>query len=323
MSTRLRQVLIALALFLMLMPLLALGFMSAMGRVRMGTEMSFDPRLVAGQDQYQGATYCRTCHEQEYGEWRTSLMANATTEALFEHRSRQLAWMMSPDKCLACHAPLERAGVISGESISCEVCHGPGRTEAVARNFCVVCHGLSEEGILTTGSEYTASPASQQGKTCETCHMPVVDGRPSHRFAGSRSDPESYRGVVIVQDISREADGIAVTVRNTVEGHWLPTGAEVNIIYLEVTGYDAVGDVTFDDEHAFEKSVFFMGTMPMQITGDNRLEAGEVRRVLFETGERPGRVRARIMIRPVGLDGKRREFVIHEQETTFTVAAAT
>lgn len=40
-------------------------------------------------------------------EWQSSLMANATTEAAFEHRSRQLAWMMGgPDKCKACHAPI-------------------------------------------------------------------------------------------------------------------------------------------------------------------------------------------------------------------------
>ncbi len=320
---RRRRVLIVLALFLMLVPLLALGFMSGMGRITMGSEMSFEPRLIAGQDEYRGAAYCQTCHEQQYEEWRTSLMANATTEAAFGHRSRQLAWMMGgPDKCLACHAPLERAGVMSGESISCEVCHGPGRTEVVASNFCVVCHQDPGDFILTTGSEYAASPAAQQGKTCESCHMPAVDGRPSHHFAGSRGDPESYRAVVTVENIVLEDEGITVTVRNRVEGHSLPTGSEDKIIYLEVTGYDDAGGVVFDKEHAFQKSVFFMGTMPMQITGDNRLKAGESRRVLFETGERPARVRARITIRPVGLDGERREFVIHEQETTFPVAAA-
>ncbi len=322
MSRRRRRTLISLAVFLVLVPLLALGFMSGMGRISMGTEMSFDPRLVGGQDQYQGAAYCQTCHEQEYEEWRTSLMANATTEATFEHRQRQLAWMMSPDKCLACHAPLERAGVLSGESISCEVCHGPGRTEMVVPNFCITCHQDGGDFILTTGTEYNESHAPGQGKTCGSCHMPVVDGRPSHYFAGSRSDPESYRDVVIVQDISQEAAGIAVTVRNTVGGHYMPTGSEDKIIYLEVTGYDTTGGVVFKKEHAFQKSVFFMGTIPMQITGDNRLKADEVRRVLIETGERPARVRARITIRPVGLDGERREFVIHEQETTFPKVAA-
>lgn len=99
---------------------------------------------------------------------------------------------------------------------------------------------------------------------CESCHMPVVEGWRSHRFAGSRGVPESYRGVVIVQDIGREAEGIVVTVRNTVEGHGLPTGAEANIIYLEVTGYDAGGGVAFHKEHTFLKSVFFVGTMPME-----------------------------------------------------------
>lgn len=321
-SKRLRRTLIALSLFLMLMPLALLGFMAGMGRVRMGREMSFAPRLVAGQDQYRGAAYCRTCHPEQYQEWQTSLMANATTEASFEHRSRQLAWMMPPDRCVVCHSPLVAKGLPKEEAISCEVCHGPGRTETVSRMFCLACHQGPGGFVLTTGEEYGASPAAKQGKTCESCHMPIVDGRASHRFVGSRAYPESYRGVVTVEDIALEDEGIAVTVRNTVEGHSLPTGAEVNIIYLEVTGYDAAGGAVYRQEHAFQKSVFCMGTMPMQITGDNRLEAGEVRRVLLETDARPVRVRAAIVIRPVGLDGVRRQFVVHQREATFSQAAA-
>jgi hypothetical protein len=298
----------------MFMPLALLGYMASRGRAM--TPPS--PKFVPGQDQYRGAAYCQTCHPQQYEEWQTSLMGNATTEALFEHRSRQLAWMMPPDRCIACHAPLAEMGVKKEESISCEVCHGPGRTEAVARMFCLACHQDSSDFILTTGSEYGASPAAQQGKTCESCHMPVVDGRPSHRFAGSRAYPESYRDVAVVEGIALEDEGIAVTVRNTVEGHSLPTGAPENVFFLEVTGYDVAGGVVYRQEHAFQKSVFLVGTVPMQITGDNRLEAGEVRRVLFETGERPARVEATLKIRPVGLDGVRREFVVHQQEAAFS-----
>ncbi len=315
-----RRTLVALSLFFMFMPMGFLGFMGVMGRFRMGREMSFAPKLVGGQDQYRGAAYCQTCHPQQYREWRTSLMGNATTEALFEHRSRQLAWMMPQDWCLACHAPLVGQGVKKEESVSCEVCHGPGRTETVTKNFCIACHTMGF--VLTTPSEYAASPAAQQGKTCESCHMPLVDGHPSHSFVGSRADPESYRGVVTVQTINLEKDGIAVTVKNTVEGHSLPTGAEVNVIYLDVTGYDAAGEVVYRQEHAFLKSVFFMGTMPMQLQSDNRLAASEVRRVFFETQERPVRLEATIMIRPVGLDGERREFVVHRQQATFPQVAS-
>ena len=60
MSTRLRRTLIALALFLMLIPFVALGGMGGMGRVRMG---SVPPSLVEGQEQYRGAVYCQTCHQ--------------------------------------------------------------------------------------------------------------------------------------------------------------------------------------------------------------------------------------------------------------------
>ncbi len=316
-----RRRLVALSLFFMLMPLGFLGVMGGIGRVRMGREISFAPRLVAGQDQYRGAAYCQSCHPQEYREWQNSLMANATTEVLFEHRSRQLAWMMPEDRCLACHAPLVGQGVKKEEGVSCEVCHGPGRTETVTKNFCVACH-VPIGSVLTT-NEYAASPAARQGKTCASCHMPLVDGHPSHSFVGARADPESYRGVVTVESISLEQDGIAVTVKNTVEGHSLPTGEPLdNVIYLDVAGYDASGKVVYRQEHAFLQSVFYMGTMPMQIQSDNRFEAGEVRRVFFETQERPARLEATIMIRPVGLDGERREFVVHRQEAAFPQAAA-
>lgn len=322
MTTKMRRILIALSLFLMLMPLALLGFMAGWGRVRMEPSA---PRLVAGQEQYQGAAYCQTCHPQQYEEWQTSLMGNATTEALFEHRSRQLAWIMPLGRCLPCHAPLAEMGVKKEESISCEVCHGPGRTEAVAGMFCLACHQDSNDFILTTGSEYGASPAARQGKTCESCHMPVVDGRPSHRFAGSRAYPESYRDVVVVEGIALEdegIEGIAVTVRNTVEGHSLPTGAPENVLFLEVTGYDVAGGVVYRQEYAFQKSVFLVGTAPMEITGDNRLKAGEVRSVLFETDIRPTSVEITVKIRPVGLDGVRREFLVHRQEVSFPQAAA-
>ncbi len=303
----------------MLMPLALLGFMALMSRVRMGP--SHD-NLVAGQGQYQGAVYCQPCHPQQFEEWQTSLKANATKEARFKPISRTMAWMMPVDRCQACHAPLVNQGVKKEEGITCEVCHGPERTMTVVRNFCVACHQDSEDFILTTGSEYAASPAAQRGKTCESCHMPMVAGRHSHRFAGSRADPQSYKGVVVVEDIVLEDDGISVTVRNTVEGHSLPTGAEVNIIYLVVTGYDAAGEVIYRQERAFLKSVFFVGTVPMEITGDNRLKAGEVRRVLFETQEKPSRLEATIKIRPLGLDGVRSEFVIHQQEAVFSQASA-
>jgi hypothetical protein len=52
MSTRLRRALIALSLFLMLMPLALSGFLADWSRVRMGAST---PRLVAGLGDYRGA----------------------------------------------------------------------------------------------------------------------------------------------------------------------------------------------------------------------------------------------------------------------------
>lgn len=314
MGRKLRRVVIGLSLFLLLLPLALLGLMAGWGRMRMGAMLGA-PRFVAGAEAYQGAAFCGGCHQAEYDQWRTSLMANATTEAMFAHRSRQLAWMMPPEQCLGCHAPLARTGTgPREEGVSCEVCHGPGRTEVTVRNLCVACHQDRMDFVLTTASEYAASPAAADGRTCESCHMPRVDGVASHHFAGSRAAPDSYAGVVAIEDIALDGESVVVTVRNTVEGHFLPTAAEVNALYLDVVGYDAAGRTVLRQTYPFQKAVFSIGTMPMQVLSDNRLRPGERRQVVFAGAEHPVRLHASVVMRPVGVDGKRREFTVSEKE---------
>jgi hypothetical protein len=38
---------------------------------------------------------------------------------------------------------------------------------------------------------------------------------------------------------------LVVVVRNNVSGHYLPTGAQENMLFLEVTGYDDRGEVVY------------------------------------------------------------------------------
>ncbi len=128
--------------------------------------------------------------------------------------------------------------------------------------FCAACH----EGVVfgvpvyTTHSEWQASPASRQGRSCQSCHLiptgrmtniaPGHGGRErdprtlaNHRFfAGSQAvmlrGSLSLRGV-----LRREGDGLAVTARVSAAqvGHRVPTGYIDRHLLLVVRARDAAG----------------------------------------------------------------------------------
>lgn len=204
------------------------------------------------------------------------------------------------------------------EGITCEVCHGPGMTRAVVRDVCVRCHAQPGPGtepstiILSTPLEFESSIAKREGLTCADCHLPKQGEIRFHGFQGSRAAPESYKGVVRVEAIERRGGQVVVTVRNTVTGHWLPTGAETNVIFLEVVGFDAQQRAIYQSEYRFEKSAFFFRTMPMRVTSDTRLKDGERREVSFDVPARVTRLAATLKIKPLLWNGQFTEFVIDQ-----------
>ncbi|CAB1370430.1 protein of unknown function [Denitratisoma oestradiolicum] len=214
------------------------------------------------------------------------------------------------------------------ESITCEVCHGPGLTQAVVRDVCKGCHGqpLGETEpepsaiMQSTPLEFERSVAKRDGQTCPDCHMPKQGGMSFHGSKSSRVAPESYKGVVRVENIERRSSQIVVTVKNNVTGHWLPTGAATNVIFLEVVGYDAKGQVAYQNEHRFEKSVFSFRKMPMAVTGDTRLKDNEKREVTFDVPMSVVRISATLTIKPRLLSGEAVEFVIDHRDTAIGLA---
>jgi hypothetical protein len=267
------------------------------------------PRSVAGTEEYKGAEFCGTCHPRQLAEWRGSLHSRATTEAMYAPRYAELSWAMPLAQCDGCHAPTPRRA----EGIACEGCHGPGRTERVARDICLGCHQIrtmnAAMGPLSTGREFAASAARAAGLDCASCHMPARDRAAFHGFSGSRASPEVYKGVVTIQSIERKGARLVVRVRNGVTGHFLPTGAPENVMFLTVRGSDARGRVVYAHEYRFEKNMFRFRDMPMFTIADTRLRDGEAREVEFAVPE-TAKVECAIVIRPLLWSGKQVEQVI-------------
>lgn len=267
------------------------------------------PRLVAGEGAYRGAEYCATCHPRQVADWRGSLHAKATTEAMYGPRYDELSWAMSLERCDGCHAPTS----LRQEGVSCEVCHGPGRTEKIARVICLGCHqvnaSIAAMEPLSTGREFEASQARTAGLDCVACHMPARGGRSFHGFSGSRTTPSVYSGVVSIQSVETRGDKLVVTVKNNVIGHSLPTGAPENVSFLTVAGFNAQGGPVYTREYRFEKHMFRFRRMPMLTLADTRLTDGETRAIEFSVPQAAS-IEVALTIRPVLWTGDQIEQVI-------------
>lgn len=266
-------------------------------------------RSVAGEGEYKGAAYCGVCHSKQMNEWRESLHAKATTEKLYEPRYQELNWAMPREQCESCHAP----ATPRAEGVGCEVCHGPGRTEKMARNVCLGCHQINAAAPsmepLSTGREFALSAAATVGLDCVGCHMSAADGTVSHRFRGSRTAPEAYAGVAAIQSVVRKEGKLVIAVGNHIAGHFLPTGAPENVVFLTVVGFSGQGQAVYAEEYRFEKRMFRFRHMPMFTIADTRLRDGETRVLEFTVPQTP-RVEITLSIRPVLWTGETAEQVI-------------
>jgi len=105
-----------------------------------------------------GPESCRSCHRQAYEAWRLSAHARAHESLNAEQRKQPL--------CLQCHSRDEqRSGQARLAGVSCETCHGPGRSYQpavvmrdkelarlmglldVAPSTCLVCHNAESPSL--------------------------------------------------------------------------------------------------------------------------------------------------------------------------------
>ena len=124
--------------------------------------------------------------------------------------------------------------------------------------LCAVCHEYKNAGgfsVVTTYSEWKASPSGKGDLECQQCHMELVKGsvveprvrRESshlvnlHAMPGSHSVSHLNKALTAKLTASRNGRTIdvAVTVKNEGAGHFLPTGSPMRQMILEVRATSA------------------------------------------------------------------------------------
>lgn len=150
--------------------------------------------------------------------------------------------------------------------------------------FCGACHDVIEVSGLDLERpyrEWLESPAADEGRNCQSCHMPTstgpaAEGGPDrvihdHRFVGvdtpavpgflpdDEAAAHAARVEALLTDIAAvdlqvastvpqgEELDLVVTVANLIDGHNLPTGSTfIRELWLEVVATDIDGNVVFE-----------------------------------------------------------------------------
>lgn len=111
-------------------------------------------------------------------------------------------------------------------------------------DMCMGCHSKrnNEHGIpvCATGDEIKASNSSV---SCQSCHMPIVDGRASHAMLGGHDKTMVKRGVALQLAVEESGDKLQakVTMTNLLP-HNYPTGAPFRNVYLQLTAHNDKGE---------------------------------------------------------------------------------
>ena len=112
-----------------------------------------------------------------------------------------------------------------------------------SNQLCMGCHHRRDNAqgvaLCVTGEEYEQSGSFV---TCQSCHMPVVNGVTSHAMMGGHHEEMVRKGLVLTMDTRRDGDNIVadVNVHNQLPHAW-PTGAPFRNMYIAVIAYDDQG----------------------------------------------------------------------------------
>ena len=174
---------------------------------------------------------------------------------------------------------------------------------------CAGCHefqNVQGTPIITTYSEWHASKAAGQGKTCQACHMTVtgahvVDPKVKrvaesvnlHQMPGGHSVTQLNKALEVVMNAAWQGDGIGVTVvlKNKGAGHAVPTGMPGRRVILAVSVRTSDGQ-SFDERRVYTKSFRdaagrtidrdgFVFAPGVQLASDSRLRPDEERTETF------------------------------------------
>ena len=240
---------------------------------------------------------------------------------------------------------LELARKVSWEGVTCDYCHSISEVKDDGKNrkavvqfgvvksgpskdsispahstrfssvhtsalLCAVCHEYKNAlgfPVVTTYSEWTASPSGKGDLECQQCHMELVKGavvdprvkRESshlvnlHAMPGSHSVSQLNRALTGKLTATRNGEtvDVVVKVKNEGAGHFLPTGSPMRQLILEVrvtAGGVTTGSATrtytrelADAEGAVIQKEYVAFMKAAKVVSDTRLAPDETRSETF------------------------------------------
>ncbi|MBF0631405.1 MAG: cytochrome c family protein [Magnetococcales bacterium] len=167
-------------------------------------------------------------------------------------------------------------------------------------DICLGCHdkNINPFGVpvCATGPEFVQSGNTV---TCQSCHMPTINGFTDHSMAGGHNPAMLKRGILVTMTGEKTARGgkIHVTLKNLL-AHNYPTGAPFRMMVLRLTVLDAKGGEVWKNYNANPmeedaKAVLMLRLVDendkpaaspnaKKIKGDSRLKPGESRTLDYE-----------------------------------------
>jgi hypothetical protein len=180
-----------------------------------------------------------------------------------------------------------------------------------ASEICANCHDYTSPAglaVLTTYSDWKASPQAARGRSCQDCHMSqvqadVVDPKVQrvsnaavnlHSMPGGHTIEQLNRAISVQARVARKGDVLTLDIDllNNGAGHSVPTGSAARQVALEIRvdtsgGHqqqatrvyqrvlaDAAGVPLFRDRDLFTRAT--------KVQSDTRIKAGETRKEHFE-----------------------------------------
>jgi len=278
--------------------------------------------VLAGAARYPPATdmrshlvkgECADCHADIAREWGKAGHAQSWTSPLYQAYRKEFA---APKECDPCHAPqpLHMTGIGDmpkvrvedrDRGVDCLTCHlAPdgsmrGPTDGVSPfhktqreptlytmelRLCASCHGQPSVAAHDTVTPYQSSRSFKGGETCQTCHMPEVQRKPSrksespkrggeHTWYGSR-DQGLLRSTLLL-DAEETKEGLSVYVTNAA-AHSLPA-APLREMRLGILVTDAAGKILHSRTTTYRHPLGLDGKPLDPDAGDPRIAAEESR----------------------------------------------
>lgn len=208
--------------------------------------------------------------------------------------------LQGPNGAFAGNEAIHAPGSPTGETSVNAFPHQANGKLFKTSDLCLGCHDkmTNPNGIpvCTTGPEIT-----QGGNTvtCQSCHMPTVNGFSDHSIAGGHSQAKLKRGILMTMTGEKRGKGAMVSVKlKNLLAHNYPTGAPFRVVVLKVVGFNAKGEVVWKNfatnpVEEDPKGVLMLKLtddadkpvapmMAKKIKGDSRLKPGEERNLDYD-----------------------------------------